>query len=268
MSTRRRRIMSNVTKVDSHRFSDAVLRTTLVLGLAGALSMYELAAGVHGQAGDRGQVVVTLAVAKQQPAPLRIIGFILPERVSDGPRLVVENYSSSEVTAFWGALLVGRADATDRAPDGKTDSVVLTNIGIRNEGWPRIPAIPPRTQTEVPQDGLRLPDLAYHGREAAAACLHVTILVTRVHYADGTIWRLDDVAGERRVWSDSLSRESARACAGRRTPNENVLRHLEGWGYEKDPGSPTHATSERLTSYSFACPVRQLRNKLVVVCPF
>ena len=221
-----------------------------------------------GQRGDDGKVVVTVAVANHQSAPLQILGFILPDKVGDPPKLVLQNLSSNEVTAFWLDALVGKADGTGSFRELKADSPTFAHSNSPNEGWPQTLTIAPHARIELPQSSLRFPSLAFDAGRLRAACLHATAFLVRVEFADGSVWQIDNSPPLKQIWKDSLSPESVRACGQGREPDMNVLRRLEGWGYEKAVGTPTYAKSDQLTSYSFSCPVRQIRNKLVAVCPF
>ncbi len=213
-----------------------------------------------GGAPDAVKIVVFVTTAKQE-GPLQITGFILPDKVGAGPTLVVRNTADKPVSDFSLAVALGNP-----APDsrGEMGPAYYTG-GPTRDFRPSERQIPPNSERQVHQNGLHTHYLAHWGGELHSTCLHVAAIVSRVTFADGTNWELEQNAQQ--TWKDSLQSDSTKGC-DHSPAAEIALRDWDGASGNAETGSSSHLDSRTVQSYSVACPLRNLSGKLVAICPW
>jgi hypothetical protein len=194
------------------------------------------------------RVVVNLFVTTaKQDCPLQILGFRLPDRLGEPPKVLLHNTTAKEVTFFYLYALIGNP----RGVDGG-DPKLASGLGQESKWVHPEPTIPPNGDAEFEAKFLRPFLAAFHAKEVRSNCLHVAVVVTNVEFADGTVWDAT-WKQDQLLWKDSIRSESSRSCDTSPAIDE-TLEQLKGSG----PASrlPTHLSSETVQFYSVACPVR------------
>jgi hypothetical protein len=220
-----------------------------------------VAAGIarvaSGQKTEEGRVVVSVTAANSDESPLRIVGFRMPEKVGDPPRVVLQNVSSKDIREFSFQAVIGRPDGTGRILNG-VDAGPTKMEDLRD-------VIPPHGSRETPENVLIAGSLAFSASVVLSNCLHVTAMIVAIDFADGTHWYLSGPKEMERLWKDSLPIGGTKSC-GTGSVTQETLRRLEGWRH-KENGSPTRADSSVKQSYSFSCSLGKTRGKLMALCP-
>ncbi|MCI0748737.1 MAG: hypothetical protein L0Y58_25290 [Verrucomicrobia subdivision 3 bacterium] len=193
-------------------------------------------------------------------APLKIVGFKLPAMFGDPPKVVVQNSSPKHVKNFYVMAVVGKADrnGTEFPTRGEAAAGSAPDFPRPDER-----AIPPKGDVEAGEPVLRSSIVAHWFRDMRTACLRIVTVVTWVEFADGSIWSLGPPW---KSWKDSLP-QGASSCLEPQEM-EGTLRRLEGSGPKESQGLPTQLDSSRKESYSFSCSLREIRGRLVALCPF
>lgn len=210
-------------------------------------------------------ITVTVVLANPHDTPLQIRGFKLPEKVHDPLRVVLQNVSPKQTTRFWIEVLIGDPAGKSGAVRAGAKELVGSNSNIPNLEWPEERVISPGSSGEVHETVFNPLHLAFQGSRVLSNCLHVAAVVSRVEFADGTVWE-PDFFETRGLWKDSVPK-GASSCV-HRPQVEPLLRRLEGAGYASPIGTPTKIDTSQRESYSFSCAVRRRGGRLLVICPF
>lgn len=217
---------------------------------------------IYGQDTDR--LTVTVIASNPDEAPLRIVGFKLPTTFGDPPKVIVQNTTSRHVTAFLIDAVIGKSDGEDTAFPKQGEAAAIQS-GTSHASWPEEREITPHGLGEARDRALGSYIVGHLAREVDSACLRVVVVVTRVEFADKSVWNLGKPAWQ--FWKDSLP-EGVSPCPQQERMRD-TLRRLEGSGPMESKGLPTQADSGRLESYSFSCSLRETKaGKLVALCPF
>jgi hypothetical protein len=200
-----------------------------------------------------------------QDSPLQVIGFKLPDKVGSTPVLLVFNASDKEVREFSIEAAVGNPAESARLETGEEVAVGIGNSSLHS-GWPAEGSIPPNGHKEAHREIFRSHNLALWGQRLHSNCLHVAAIVTKVKFADGTTWELESPKAQT-TWKSSLDADSTKSC--KHSPEvENALKQWSGASGYVSTGSPSHADTGIVKSYSITCPLQMVGGTLTAVCPW
>lgn len=212
------------------------------------------------------QVNVTIVVtAAVQDGPLQILGFKLPQKVGDAPRLVLHNVSEKQIRGFSTQGAVGNPEESTRVNAGEVVAIAQSN-GSRRIHFPGEETVPPNGYRDAHDLGLRSHNLALWGQRLQSNCLHVTAIVFKVEFADGTRWELT-TPREQAMWKASLRDDSTKSCSHSSTV-QYALKQWEGDAGYVGMGEPSHQSTDMVQSYTVVCPLRMLGGGLKALCPW
>ena len=200
-----------------------------------------------------------------QDSPLQVVGFRLPDKVGSAPMLVVLNISDKEVREFGVEAAVGDPEESARVETGEMVAIGTKN-GSGRIGWPQERMVPPNNRREAHETIFEPHHLAAWGQRLHSNCLHVAAIVTRVKFADGTSWELENFK-DQTIWRSSLKTDSAKSC-GHSPEIENALKQWSGAAGNASTGSLSHVDPGIVKSYSITCPLRMTGSELAAICPW
>jgi hypothetical protein len=216
---------------------------------------------VEGQSNN--DLKTTVIAGKQMDAPLQIVGFKFPTKFGDPPRVAVQNKTSKQVTGFLIDAVVGRSDSHEGEYPKRGEAAAIQS-GTDDSSWSEERTIPPYGTVEIHDRVFGSLIVGHLAKQVGSTCLRVVAVVTRVEFADGSVWSVAQPPWQ--SWKDSLP-EGTRSCPQAREI-EDVLRRLEGSGPKESIGLPTQLDQEQHESYSFSCSVQEVKGKLRAFCPF
>jgi hypothetical protein len=202
-------------------------------------------------------VVNSFVTAVKQDCPIQILGFRLPDRSGEPPKVLLHNTTASEVIFFYLYALIG----DPRGVDGSGPKLA-SGLGQKSKWVHPEPKIPPHGDAEFEAKFLRPFLAAFQAKDVRSNCLHVAVIVTNVELADGTAWASNSKHDEL-LWRESIRLESSTSCDNSPAIGE-TLGQLKGSG----PASlaPARLNPETVQFYSVACPVRTTSGGLVAMC--
>lgn len=209
------------------------------------------------------KVTVTVAVAKQEDAPLQIAALRLPDPSSRWTLAILNNRSSKPVRAFWIGVIFDRPDETGDPGGGVRYREFVGTSSGPVQAAPGI-TVSPEQQLQSQYQVLQSHALAYLAKLVGSNCVHAAVVISRVDFEDGTNWEFDQKQASQ-LWRDTLATRSGNAC-GHDRALEGTLRRLDGSGYESGPFmrmSPREAES-----YSFSCVLCTMGTRWIAMCPF
>lgn len=97
-------------------------------------------------------------------------------------------------------------------------------------------------------------------------CISVDVLVMRVHFADGTSWRVD---GSKALAAAKLpERIGGTVGCSDATASEEEIARLTSVQFRADQELPRPQDSSEVQSYSFSCSLHSEKGQTVGSCPF
>jgi hypothetical protein len=215
-------------------------------------------------AADNAKINIFVTTTSQD-SPLQVVGFKLPDKVGSAPMVVVLNVSDKPIRQFYVHAAVGNPEESARIEAGEAVAISLSG-GSDHIYWPGERAVPPNSQREAQAGTFKSHNLALWGQRLHSNCLHVAAIVTRVKFADGTSWELENFK-DQIIWRSSLKTDSAKSCE--HSPEiENALKRWSGAAGNASTGSLSHVDPGIVKSYSITCPLRITGSELAAICPW
>lgn len=213
-----------------------------------------------------GLLVTAFVTLARQDCPLQVKAFKLPEKVGDPPMVLVHNGSPKRIRDFTLETLIGSSEAESSKEARKIGWISTTSEPTTILKWPLERSVPPDGDREAHDSILASHNLVSPGRRLYTNCLHVAVIVKGIEFQDGATWYFDSGQQEA-IWENSLSAGNSASC-DKSTGAQEVLDLLEfGAGNYKSFGTPTYANQEPVQSYTVSCPVQQIDQKLIPMCP-
>jgi len=211
------------------------------------------------------EVSVTIVVtAATQDGPLQIVGFRLPEKVGDAPRLVLHSVSQKQIRHFSVEAAVGNPEESARVEAG--EKVAVEEMSSGDAFWPHERTVPQNGYREAHESELRSHNLVKWGQQLHSNCLHVAAIVTHVEFADGTRWE-STTPRDQAMWKASLRDDSTKSC-GHSSVVEDALKQWDWTAGYADMGTPSHQSTDMVQSYTIVCPLRMVGGRLTALCPW
>jgi hypothetical protein len=193
--------------------------------------------------------VIAFVTSVPQDSALQIVGFRLPSKVGDAPSVLLRNVSEKQIQSVVLGVVLGSADRPGRADAAtKTERlpVVVTDLKLRQTA-----ALAPNTTEEIGEGALGSGALISAAQSYRTTCLHVAVVVTELHFADGTKWELKDFFEKaHQLWKDSIPPSNLSNCRNS-SEIEEVFNRMKGAKYIV--GTPTHADPRPVPYFSFSC---------------
>ena len=214
-------------------------------------------AGLCASSSGETKVTMLVTTAKQDNSPVQIVGFKLPAQVAGFPIIVVHNTTSKEIRLFHFGSALGN-------PRGVEGAEPKWAFGLGMPAAPLERWVAADGNAEFPEQFLRTHQAGTWAHRLLSNCLHVSVWVADVKFADGTLWeQKGDSETVQAFWNDSIRPESMQGCDDSLTTRE-VLSRSDGGSWLHPPGTPnSKASGEILPFYMLICPV----SEQVTRCP-
>jgi hypothetical protein len=206
-------------------------------------------------AGDPVRVTVVMTLATQDDSPVEILGFRLPKQSGGIPSIVLRNRTSKAIRHVGLTNYLGSP-----AGGGGTEPKPRSNFGMRQirDPWQR--SVAPNTTAEFPEGVLKPYDVGAWAHDFRSNCLHAAFVITRVEFADESVWSLDQAGEYERLrarllesWKDSIRPESTKGCDDSLATRQ-VLGRLDGTAWPS--GGASNISIEVVPFFAFSCPIR------------
>jgi hypothetical protein len=212
-----------------------------------------------------GTIAIFVTVAPAE-GPLKLLGFRLPDKVGDPPKVVLQNTSEKSVQDFSLTALVGSPRQLQSGVD-PVAGIGTSSAHPTPSQWAGERLIPPGESREVHEPSFRAHHLAGLASFLRSDCLHAAVFMDRVEFADGTTWNHDRSSSQtQQIWRDSFRPESTNNCENPPMA-DSAVGELRAFGYPTGMGSPSHGSTEIVSHYSFSCPIQMVKGQLIVLCP-
>lgn len=212
---------------------------------------------------DRVMVNVVVTMVKQD-SPVQIVGFKLPDKgpfsgksvgvgcLLEGycPQVLLHNTTAKEVKFLEIRGILGNPRNND--PEyPRSELEILASQALKSVPQPLIAA----NGDAAFGDRTLWPFMAValSVKELQSNCIQFAVIVTRVEFSDGTVWRSDHNQN-RILWRNSIRQGYASSCQDSRAV-EDAINQLQGAGGGSAP-SPLDSGSETVQFYEAACRVR------------
>lgn len=214
---------------------------------------------------DDVRVSVFITIAKQDDSPVQIVGFKLPVQAGGLPAIVVRNRTSKEIRYVGFMNYLGNPRGAGGAEPKPSTNLGMTGVRLR--------PVAPNASTEFSEEVLKPYDVGSWAHRLRSNCLHAAFYVSRVDFADDTVWVWDEHepgqfepvrARLLEKWQDSIRPESTKGCDDS-PATQAALGRLSGTGWPPPGGDgrawpalpePPRANIDPLPFFAFSCTIR------------
>ena len=240
-----------------------------IIAFARAIFVIALVFGTRAFAQET--TITATVVAAPQEAPLKIIGFVMPEKIGDPPKVIVHNASSKTVVQFYAVPLSGNPDKAMAHGDAPAELPEWETSGYRAACAPgdshctpeELHKIPPGNDARRHVDTLRSYFLANQAKRFKSNCLHTMVFIERVEFEDGTKWMLNSSERDS-TWRNSIRPESLKGCANQNPQTAEQLARMQGAGGHV--GTPIHVDPPTKTEFQVSCTIHEAHGTVVAYC--
>jgi len=235
-----------------------------------AQAVFVLALAFVAQASAKETVITATVVAAPQETPVKIVGFVMPDRIGDPPKVIVHNASEKRVVQFYAVPLTADPENASQA-ESDSGSWKWETSGYRAPCAPselhchpeELRKIPPGGDARRHVDTLRSYFLANQAKRFKSNCLHTMVFIERVEFDDGTKWVLDPSERDA-MWRNSIRPESLKSCANQNPQTADQLSRMQGAGGHV--GTPIHIDPPTKTDFQVSCTIHEEHGLVVAYC--